>query len=420
MSEFPFLFTWAAQREIQPVALAGGKGAEFVTQDGETWLDFTSLSYQANLGHGETRVIEAIKGQADFLCLSTPNAIFPAKTELAKKLLALTPAGYGRVFFTNGGAEAVENALKIARIITKRYKTISRYRSYHGATMGAVSVTGDWRRPPVEPGVPGAVHALDCYCDRCPFGQTLTSCARECATHIEQLLALEGPSTVAAVILETIPGANGVLVPPSEYWPMIRSACNAHGTLLIADEVLTGFGRTGKTFAFEHFEVIPDMIVVAKGLTGGYAPLGALLISDQLAAHFDELVLPCGLTNYAHPLSCAAANAALDVYTQDALFTKAAISEESFLNGLAQLRARFPTFVRYTRGIGLLGALELAATKEQWQKLEGSLQVQKLAVHMYPERDTIVLAPPLVITSEQIQQGMSRLACAIESARDGA
>src|SRR5689334_24695339 len=214
MSDHPFFFTWTAQQHAKPFELAGGEGAWFTTKDGSRWLDLGALAYQVNVGHGNKRIVEAIKRQADELCLSSANAIFPAKVELAQKLLAMAGPGFTKVFFTLGGAEANENALKIARLVTKRLKNIARYRSYHGASMGALSLTGDWRRPPLEPGIPGVIHVQDCYCDRCPFGQRVETCKRECATNIGDVMRGEGPGSVAAVFLEPVPGANGVLVPP--------------------------------------------------------------------------------------------------------------------------------------------------------------------------------------------------------------
>src|SRR5678815_5689164 len=318
--EYPFFFTWTAQSAARPVELTGGDGAWFTTADGARWLDLGSLSYQVNAGHGRKRIVEAIKRQADQLCLSTAHAVFPAKVELAKKLLAMAGPGFSKVFFTLGGAEANENALKIARLVTGRVKNIARYRSYHGASMGALSLTGDWRRPPLEPGLPGVIHVDDCYCDRCPFDQKLETCKRECATNIGAVMQREGQGSVAAVFLEPVPGANGVLVPPPEYWPLVRKACTEHGALLVADEVLTGFGRTGTPFGFQHWNVVPDMITVAKGLASGYATIGAVIVHERLAKHFDDRVLACGLTYYAHPIACAAALETLNVYRDEHLY----------------------------------------------------------------------------------------------------
>lgn len=413
----PFFFTWSRQAGAAPIEVTGGHGAWFETRGGDRWLDLGSLSYQANLGHGDRAVIDAIKAQADSMLLCPPNADFPAKRQLAEELLAMAPDGYSRVFFTLGGAEATENAVKMARQVTGRYKTLTRYRSYHGATMGAVSMTGDWRRLPVEPGVAGAVHCLDCYCDRCPFGKTVDSCKRECATQIDEVLGLEG--NVAAVVLEPVPGANGVLVPPPDYWPMVREACNRHGALLVADEVLTGFGRTGRGFAVEHWDVVPDMITVAKGLTGGYAPLGAVLVHDRVAREFDDAILACGLTYYAHPLGCAAAVAALARYRDDALFERAAALEPVLLGALREIAAAQPGVVRAVRGLGLLAALELDADDNEWRALTAGLARRKLYLHADPRRGTAIFAPPLVISEEDLRSGVQQFAEALAEATPG-
>lgn len=416
MSEHPFFFTWTEQRNASGVAFTGGQGARFTTADGASWLDLGSLSYQAALGHGDRRVIEAIKRQAEELCLASAGSVFPAKVELAERLLALAPEGYSKVFFTLGGAEANENALKIARLFTGRTKVMSRYRSYHGATMGALSLTGDWRRPPLEPGLPGVVRALDCYCDRCPFGQEVQSCGRECAAHIGDLLALEGPGAVGAVFLEPVPGANGVLVPPPEYWPMVREACDRDGALLVADEVLTGFGRTGRCFGFEHYGVVPDMITVAKALTGGYAPLGAVLVHDRIARHFDDRLLACGLTAYAHPLGCAAGVATLAAYEQDDLFARAARLEPVLRGALDQVRDRAGQAVFAIRSIGLLAALELTLDDGGWRALEAGMRARRLSAHVDARRGTVIFAPPLVIAEDDLTAGIAGFGDALVAA----
>src|SRR5262245_38967439 len=361
--DYPFFFTWSAQSAVKPVELTGGEGAWFTTADGGRWLDLGSLSYQVNAGHGRKRIVDAIKRQADQLCLSTAHAVFPAKRELAERLLALAGPGFSKVFFTLGGAESNENAIKIARLVTGRFKLISRYRSYHGASMGALTLTGDWRRTAVEPGIAGVVHVQDCYCDRCPFGQRVESCRRECASHIATTMQLEGSRSVAAVIIEPVPGANGVLVPPPEYWPMVRAACDAEGALLIADEVLTGFGRTGKPFGHQHWGVTPDIITCAKGLTSGYQPLGAVIVHDRVARHFDENVLACGLTYYAHPTACAAAVETLKLYEDEQLFASAARLGPVLRRELDAVAARLGVRT-LVRGLGLLAALELEAPPE--------------------------------------------------------
>jgi len=404
-NDYPFYFTWTAQGAAKPLELAGGQGAFFTTKDGARWLDLGALSYQVNAGHGNRRIVDAIKRQADELCLAAPNAVFPAKVELARRLLDLAGPGFarGKVFFTLGGAEANENALKIARLVTGRLKNVARYRSYHGATMGALSLTGDWRRAPLEPGIPGVVHVQDCYCDRCPFGKQLATCARECATHIADTMRLEGG--VAAVFLEPVPGANGVLVPPPEYWPLVRAGCDREGALLVADEVLTGFGRTGKPFGFQHWDVVPDLITVAKGLASGYQAIGAVLVHEKLARFFDERVLACGLTYYAHPTACAAAVETLNVYRDDHLFDHAARLGPVLRRELDAVAARVGVHA-FVRSLGLLGALELEAEAAAWAKLGGELAARKLSLHVDGKRGTAIFSPPLCIAEDELVTGI--------------
>jgi taurine--2-oxoglutarate transaminase len=419
VSEYPFFFTWSAQNTAKAVELTGGQGAWFTTADGSRWLDLGALAYQVNAGHGDRRIIEAIKRQADELCLSTANAVFPAKIELAERLLAMAGAGFSKVFFTLGGAEANENAIKIARQVTGRMKLLSRYRSYHGASMGALSLTGDWRRPPLEPGIPGVVHVHDCYCDRCPFGQKVETCKRECATSIRQTLALEGARSIAAVFLEPVPGANGVLVPPAEYWPIVRDACTADGALLVADEVLTGFGRTGKPFGFQHWGIVPDIITCAKGMSSGYATIGAVIVHERVAKHFDANVLACGLTYYAHPLACAAAVATMRVYEEDNMYENAERLGPTLRRELDACARRLgaKTFVR---SIGLLGALEIEAAPEAWAALGGELSRRRLSLHVDAKRGTAIFSPPLCITEEELVPGMRSFADGAVAAFGGA
>lgn len=405
MSEYPFFFTWTAQNAAKPLELTGGEGAWFTTADGARWLDLGALSYQVNAGHGQRRIVDAIKRQADTLCISAPNAVFPAKVELAERLLAMAGPGFSKVFFTLGGAEANENAIKIARQVTGRLKLVSRYRSYHGASMGAVALTGDWRRPAAEPALAGVVHVQDCYCDRCPFGQRVETCRRECATNIGATLALEGSRSVAAVFLEPVPGANGVLVPPPEYWPIVRAACDADGALLVADEVLTGFGRTGKPFGFQHWGVVPDLITVAKGLASGYATIGAVIVHERVAKHFDDNMLACGLTYYAHPTACAAAVETLKLYEDERMFDNAARLGPVLRAELEAIRkrVRMPSFVR---SLGLLGALEVEAPGDAWSRLGKELGARKLSLHVDPRRGTAIFSPPLCITEAELVTGM--------------
>jgi taurine--2-oxoglutarate transaminase len=418
MSDYPFFFTWTAQHQAKPFELTGGQGAHFTTADGSRWLDLGALSYQVNAGHGHRRIIDAIKRQADQLCLASPTAVFPAKVELAEKLLALAGPGYSKVFFTLGGAEANENAIKMARLVTGRHKLMSRYRSYHGASMGALTLTGDWRRPPLEPGIPGVVHVADCYCDRCPFGHTLASCKRECATNVDATMRLEGGG-FAAAIFEPVPGANGVLVPPDDYWPLLRKACDADGALLIADEVLCGFGRLGKTFGHHHWDVTPDIITCAKGLASGYQPIGAVIVHERVAKHFDERVLACGLTYYAHPTGCAAALETLKVYEDEGMYANAARLGPVLLAELRAVAAR--TGVKsFVRGLGLLAALEVECTPAQWAAFGKELAARKLSLHLEGKKTTAIIAPPLCIAEADLVAGVRALGDAAVAAFGGA
>ncbi|HEY4178937.1 MAG TPA: aminotransferase class III-fold pyridoxal phosphate-dependent enzyme [Kofleriaceae bacterium] len=406
MSEWPFFFTWTAQNTAKPLEITGGQGAHFTTSDGASWLDLGSLSYQVNAGHGRQRIVDAIVKQANQLCISAPNAVYPAKVELAQRLLALAGPGYTKVFFTLGGAEANENAIKIARQVTGRYKMISRYRSYHGASMGALALTGDWRRAPMEPLIPGVTHVHDCDCERCANGNRNGNiCDRGFGHVFAQTMASEGAKTTAAVFLEPVPGANGAWVPPPDYWPAVRAACHADGALLVADEVLCGFGRTGKAFGFQHWNVVPDMITVAKGLASGYATIGAVIVHERVAAHFDANVLACGLTYYAHPTACAAALETLKLYEDEASFANSEKLGHVLLRELDAVAARLAVKAP-VRGLGLLAAIAPEAPLETWSVLSSELTKRKLSLHVEAKRGTAIFAPPLCITEEELVTGI--------------
>jgi taurine--2-oxoglutarate transaminase len=291
--------------------------------------------------------------------------------------------------------------------------------------MGALTLTGDWRRAPFEPGIPGVVHVQDCYCDRCPFGQRVETCARECATNIGATMQLEGAGGTAAVILEPVPGANGVLVPPPEYWPIVRRACDGdvagsprdgsgaegrrgsiEGALLIADEVLTGYGRTGTAFGFQHWDVVPDLITVAKGLASGYATIGAVLVHERVARHFDANVLACGLTYYAHPTACAAALETLRLYDDEGSFANAAALGPVLRAELDAIAARLPGVKTFVRGLGLLAVLEVEAPPAAWAHLNKELAARKLSLHVDGKRGTAIIAPPLCITHDELVRGV--------------
>ncbi|MCP4444499.1 MAG: aminotransferase class III-fold pyridoxal phosphate-dependent enzyme [Myxococcales bacterium] len=397
-----YFYTWNAQAAVEGSELAFGEGAELVMRDGTRWLDMGSLSYQASLGQGHASMRGAIAAQTNRLCLAPPNADFAAKSDLAAKLLSLAPEGYSKVFFTLGGAEANENAMKIARLVTGRIKFLSRYRSYHGATLGALALTGDYRRPPLEPAVPGVVHILG-----------------DDPGVLEATMVLEGPGSIAAVFMEPIPGANGVIIPRKDYWPRMRAACDAHETLLVADEVLTGFGRTGRCFGFEHEGVVPDMITVAKALTAGYAPLGAVLVHERVAQHFEHEVLYAGLTNYAHPIGCAAALAALTVYEEEGLYARAAQLESTLQGGLEDICKAHPAVASRVRGRGLLAAIDISGDQSFWERLLPRLAAQRVLLHISERRGTAILAPALNMSEQQMSDGLGRIASAITEATVG-
>jgi taurine--2-oxoglutarate transaminase len=405
VSDHPFFFTWTAQNAAKPIELTGGEGAWFTTSDGGRWLDLGALAYQVNAGHGRQRIVDAIKRQADQLCLSTANAVYPAKTELAERLLAMAGPGFTKVFFTLSGAEANENAIKMARQVTGRLKMISRYRSYHGASMGALALTGDWRRPPMEPLIPGVTHVDDCECEQCAQGNRAgATCTQGMAGEIEKTMRLDERAT-AAVFLEPVPGANGVWIPPPDYWPTVRAACDRDGALLVADEVLCGFGRLGTAFGHQHWGVTPDMITVAKGLASGYATIGAVIVHERVAKHFDANILACGLTYYAHPLACAAGVETLKLYADEKLYENSARLGPVLLRELDAVAAKLAV-KSHVRGLGLLAAIAPEAPMDRWQKLSGELAARKLSLHVEAKRGTAIFAPPLCITEEELVTGI--------------
>ena len=414
------LFTWTAQNTAAPVRIKGGEGVYFEDFDGRRWLDFESQVFNCNVGHGQRSIAEAIGQQALELACAHPNAVFEAKAALGERLAAVMAPGLDRFFLCLSGAEANENALKMARALTGRSKVIARRRSYHGASAGAASLTGDPRRWPAEPDLWGVQRIEDPYCYRCPFGQTYPGCGVRCADHLEHVVQMEGPDRIAAVFLEGVAGANGGFVSPPEYWPRMREICDRYGILLVADEVFTGFGRTGKWFAHNHWNVVPDIVTMGKGLTSGYAPLGAVALRHDLAARFDDRVLNCGLTHHAHPISCAAAVATIDLYH------RAGMVENSARQGEV-LRARFETLktrhavIGDARNLGLLGVLELVTDRETRAplvpyngvpkpgspaaRLKAALTARGL--HILLRWNFLFVAPPLCITTEELERGLA-------------
>lgn len=404
------LFPWSAQSAVDPIPAVRAQGVYFWDAEGKRYLDFASQLVNVNIGHQHPRVVQAIQEQAARLCYVQPALATEPRGLLGQKLTEIAPGNLNKVFFCLGGADANENAVKIARLYTGRWKVLARYHSYHGATYGASALTGDYRRWAAEPAMPGVVHVFDPYCYRCHFGWTRDICHRECISHIEEVIRLEGPDRVAALFLEGVTGTNGVLVPPDDYWPRIREICDRYGVLLVSDEVMSGFGRTGKWFAVDHWGVVPDMITMAKGITSGYVPLGAVLVSEPIARHFEEQTLWGGLTYSSHPLACAAGLAVLQVYEEEGLLENAIRLGPVLARRLEELKARHPS-VGDVRSIGLFAAIELVQDRVTKKPLTSgpilSRFLRQEGLFAFLPRNLVFVVPPLCITEEQLEEGLA-------------
>src|SRR5512138_1080619 len=359
--EYTF-FSWSNQSQVNPIPMDHAEGPYFWDTDGKRYLDFASQLVNTNVGHQHPKVVKAIQEQAAKLTFAAPGMATEPRGLLGKKLAEITPGDLRKTFFTLGGAEANENAIKIARFYTGRHKILARYRSYHGATHGSIALTGDYRRLAVEPVMPGGVHFLDPFCYRCPFGQKKESCQRECIKHLEEVIRYEGPDKIAAIIMEGVVGSNGLIVPPDDYWPRVREICDKYGILLISDEVMSGWGRTGAWFAVDNWKVVPDIITTAKGITSGYVPLGAVIVREKIAKFFDDKVLFAGLTYSAHALSCATALATIEVYEEDKLFENARKVGVHLGKRLEELKAKHAC-VGDVRYIGMFSGIELVKNR---------------------------------------------------------
>lgn len=404
------LFSWSIQGKTNPIPAVGGEGVYFWDANGKRYIDFSSQLMNLNVGHQHPKIIKAIQDQAAKLTFAHPGFATEPRGLLGEKIAKVTPGNLKKTFFCLGGAEANENAIKIARAYTGRYKILSRYRSYHGATHGAIALTGDYRRLPVEPAMPGVVHFLDPYCYRCPFGWTKQTCHFECIKHVEEILSYEGPDRVAAIIMEGVTGSNGLIVPPDEYWPAIREICNKYGILLISDEVMSGWGRTGEWFAVDNWKVVPDMITTAKGITSGYVPLGAVIVSEPIANYFEDHMLWCGLTYSGHPLACAAGAATLEVYEEDGLIKNAKLLGKKLGKKLEQLKKSHPS-VGDVRYIGLFSAIEVVKNQKSKQPLDPLSEIDTFlktnGLFTFINHHIIFVVPPLCINEAQLDEGLN-------------
>jgi taurine--2-oxoglutarate transaminase len=425
-------WTWSAQAQVSPIPVTRAKGVYFWDAEGKRYLDFNSMVMCVNIGHGDERVIDAIVEQARQLPFAGPPMATKPRAVLGKQLSEITPGDLNRFLFTLGGADANENAVKLARAYTGRHKILARYRSYHGATAGAMALTGDPRRWAWEPNLmPGVVHFLDPYRYRSTFHRTNPDISegefsQDYLNHLEEIITLEGPGTIAAVLLEPVTGTNGVIVPPEGYLKGVREICDRHGILLIADEVMSGFGRTGRWFAVDHWNVIPDIITMAKGLTSGYAPLGAVAMKEEIAEHFNERVYQGGLTYNAHPISLAAAIANINVLKDDHLIERADAMGKVLHQLLVDLGEKHPS-VGEVRSIGLFGIVELVRDRNTKEPLapfgNGSPEMAAIrkfilghGVFVYTHWHTVLIIPPLIITKEQLEEGFEVLDQALQIA----
>ncbi len=418
-------WTWSAQGQVSPIPVKSAKGVYFWDVDGKRYLDFNSMTMCVNIGHGNERVIEAIVQQARTLPCAAPSMATRPRAELGALLASINPGNLDHFLFTLGGADANENAVKLARAFTGKHKILARYRSYHGASAGAMALTGDPRRLVWEPSLmPGVVHFLDPYRYRSTFHRSQPDISEadfslDYLNHLEEIIQYEGPETIAAVLVESVTGTNGVIIPPEGYLQGVRQLCDRYGILLIADEVMSGFGRTGKWFAVEHWNVVPDLMTMAKGLTSAYAPLGAVAMRPEIHDFFKERVFQGGLTYNAHPISLAAAIANIQVMQEEHIVEHAA-SMGPVLHGLLNDLGEQHPCVGDARSIGLFGVIELVKdrkTKEPlapWNSSSPAMAtVRKYCLdrglYAYTHWHTVLVIPPLIITEEQLREGFTIL-----------
>jgi taurine--2-oxoglutarate transaminase len=405
------LYEWSAQSKVDPIPVAGAKGCWFWTPEGKRYLDFNSQLMCVNVGHGHPKVVKAVQEQVATLAYANPFMATEARARLGQKLAEITPGDIDTFFFTNGGAEANENAIKLARLYTGRHKILARYRSYHGATGGAMMLTGDPRRWAAEPGMPGVIHVLDPYHGIQRGWDDVTTAL----ANLEEVIQLEGPQTIAAFFLEPVTGTNGLLVPPDGYLQGVREICTKHGILMVADEVMSGFGRTGEWFAIDHWKVVPDLMSMAKGLTSAYVPLGAVGMRRAIADHFKDRVFYGGLTYNSHPLGCATALATLSVYEEEDLIANARRMGELMATLMRDLEARY-AIVGATRSIGLFGIVELVKDKKSREPLapfNGTSEpmarlgrfFRDQGLYTFVRWNTFFTNPPLCISEEELRQG---------------
>jgi taurine--2-oxoglutarate transaminase len=419
------IYEWSAQSAVDPIPMARAEGVYFWTPEGKRYLDFNSQLMCTNVGHGHPKVVRAIQEQAAALAYANPFMATEPRARLGAKLAEVTPGDIDTFFFTNGGAEANENAIRVARVFTGRHKILVRYRSYHGGTAGAITLTGDPRRWPSEPGIPGIVRAPDFH----KWGRRDPEPVESALRDLEDVIRYEGAGNIAGFIVETVVGTNGILVPPDGYMQGVREICSRHGILLIADEVMSGFGRTGRWFAVDHWGVVPDIMTMAKGLTSAYVPLGAVGFGPRIAQAFANRMFPGGLTYNSHPLACATALATIAVYEEEGLIERAARMGALMRERLLELERRHPS-VGATRSIGLFGIVELVRDRRTYEPMApyGGTSDEMAALgrffreqglYTFVRWNTFFTNPPLVVDEAQLDEGFAVIDRGLEIADRG-
>lgn len=422
------LYSWSKQKGTNPIPVKYGEGIYLYDYEGKRYIDFSSGLMNVNIGHGNQRITQAVVQQMQQVSYVTPSCVTKARGELGRKLASICPGDLNKAFFTLCGASSIENAIKLARLYTGRHKILTRYQSYHGSSSAAMSASGDPRRLPVDAQqAPNFVHFDLPYAYRWEYGEE--NLLKDCVHQLEKLIAYEGPGNIAAILLEGESGSSGCLKYPPGYLKAVRTMCSRHGILLIIDEVMSGFGRTGKWFGFEHHGIIPDMIAMAKGLTSGYLPFGCLMVSDKIAARYDDAALPLGLTYSAHPVCCAAALENLKIYEEEGLIANAAAMGRYMDQQVDQLRSKHKCIGDW-RNTGLLGCLELVKdqkTKEPMAPFNAlasemtvmnkvAAKIRELGMYTFVRWSYVFIAPPLCITKDQIDEGLAIISKALEIA----
>ena len=428
------LFSWSKQKGISPIAVKNAEGVYLYDYDGKRYIDFSSGLMNVNIGHGNQRITDAVVKQMQEVSYVTPSCVTKVRGELGKKLAEICPGDLNKAFFTLCGATSIENGIKLARLYTGRHKILTRYQSYHGASYGAMSASGDPRKLPMDAQQsPNFVHFDLPYLYRWEYSevesQNIASLLKESVASLERIIAYEGPGNIAAILLEGESGSSGCLKYPVGYLKAVREICNKHGILIIMDEVMSGFGRTGKWFGFENHGIIPDMIAMAKGLTCGYLPFGCLMVSDKIAAKYDDNMLALGLTYSAHPVSCAAALETLHIYEDDGLIENC-IAMGQYVNEQVELLKQKHPSIGDFRNTGLLGCIELVknrTTKEPMAPFNAkpdemtvmnkvAAKIKDLGMYTFVRWSYIFIAPPLIVTKEQIDEGLKIISEAISIA----